>query len=127
MVRLGGKARLPLTPPPYFGVKPNYDPSFKIDETAAARGRELWLRNCSVCHTPGGGNANWPDLRESVMAHDYETLRTIVRDGALSARGMPKFDDLTDEQVRDIHMAVHWYSKQAALGETVPMEERRQF
>ncbi len=125
--KLGGKAQLPPTPPPTFAVKPLDDPAFKIDEVSAARGREVWLRNCSICHTPGGANANWPDLRESAMAQDYETLRQIVREGALAPLGMPQFDELTDQQVRDISMAVRWYARQAAQGKTAPESGARLF
>jgi quinohemoprotein ethanol dehydrogenase len=125
--RLDGQAKVPETPPPYFGVKPIHDPAFQIDEAAAARGRDLWVRNCAICHTPGGSNANWPDLRESSMAHDLDMLRKIVLEGALAWRGMPQYDDLTDDQVRDIHMAVHWYSREAALGRATDPAESRQF
>lgn len=114
--KLGGTAKLAPTPPAGSAVKPIYDPAVPIDEAAAKRGIDLWIRNCSVCHTPGGANANYPDLRESAMAHDYETLRKIVREGALSQLGMPQFDELTDEQVHDIYMGVLYYSRQAAQG-----------
>jgi len=114
--KLGGTAKLPPTAPPGFGVRPIYDPAVPIDEAAAERGKDVWVRNCSVCHTPGGANANYPDLRESAMAHDFPTLRTIVREGALAPLGMPQFDELTDDQVRDVYNAVLWYSRQAAQG-----------
>lgn len=61
------------------------------------------------------------------MAHDPEALRAIVREGALSIRGMPQFDDLTDQQVNDIYMAVQWYSREAALGRSAIPEDGRQF
>ena len=124
--KLGGTAQLPPTLPPSFAVNAINDPKFKIDETSAERGRDLWIRNCSICHTPGGANANYPDLRESPMAHDYPTLRKIVREGALASLGMPKFDELTDAQVRDVYMAVKWYSRQAAEGKA-PAEAVRVF
>ena len=125
--KLGGTAQLPPTPPPTFDVHPIYDPAFKIDEASAARGRDVWMRNCAICHMPGGATANWPDLRESAMAQDYETLRHIVREGALSSLGMPKFDELTDDQVRDLSMAVHWYARRAAQGQTGPESGARIF
>lgn len=125
--KLDGKAKLPATPPPDFSVNAIDDPSFKIDEAAAARGREVWLRNCSICHTPGGANANWPDLRESPMAHDYEMLRQIVQKGALANLGMPQFDELTDQQVHDLYMAVKYYSRRAAKGDSSPEEGGRLF
>lgn len=125
--KLGGTAKLPAMAPRDRSVKPIYDPAFAIDEAAAARGRELWNRNCAVCHTPNGGNANWPDLRESEMAHDLATLRQILKTGALASLGMPKFDDLSDRQIADIHMAVKYYSRQAAKGDTAMPEGGRPF
>lgn len=116
--KLDGKAKLPAIPPPSFDVDPIDDPNFVIDEASAARGRDVWLRNCSICHTPGGANANWPDLRESAMAQDAEMLRKIVKEGALASLGMPRFDELSDQQVKDINMAVKYYSRKAAQGDT---------
>ena len=124
--KLGGTAKLPETLPPTFAVNVLNDPAFKIDEASAARGRDVWIRNCSVCHTPGGANANYPDLRESPLAHDFPTLRKIVHEGALSQLGMPKFDELSDRQLRDVYMAVKWYSRQAAEGKA-PAETVRVF
>lgn len=125
--KLGGQAKVPDTPPPTFEVNAIDDPDFKIDEASAARGRELWLRNCSICHVPGAATANWPDLRESPMAHDYDMLLKIVKEGALSSQGMPKFDELTNAQIRDIYMAVKYYSRQAAQGNTEMPEGSRLF
>lgn len=125
--KLGGTAKLPSTPPPQFDVEAIDDPKFVIDAAAAMRGRDLWLRNCTVCHMLGGANANWPDLRASVMATDYETLREIVQKGSLSSLGMPMFDDLTDEQVRDIYMSIRQYARKAKAGGPAEKEEQRLF
>lgn len=116
--KLDGKAKLPPAPPPGFGVTPIDDPSFRIDQASAARGRELWLRNCSICHVPGGANANYPDLRQSAMAQDPEMLRKIVKEGALSMLGMPKIDELSDQDIADISMAVRDFARRAANGDT---------
>ena len=116
--KLDGKAKLPPAPPPSFGVTPIDDPSFRIDQASAARGRELWLRNCSICHVPGGANANYPDLRQSAMAQDPEMLRKIVKEGALSMLGMPKIDELSDQDIADISMAVRDFARRAANGDT---------
>ncbi len=125
--KLGGKAKLPSTPPPEFSVDAIDDPSFVIDETAAVRGRDLWLRNCTVCHMLGGANANWPDLRTSQMATDYDTFRHIVQKGALAQQGMPMFDDLSDQQVRDIYMSIRQYARKAKTGGPSAKEEQRLF
>ncbi|MCP5389891.1 MAG: PQQ-dependent dehydrogenase, methanol/ethanol family [Novosphingobium sp.] len=116
--KLDGKAKLPPAPPPSFDVTPIDDPSFRIDQASAARGRELWLRNCSICHVPGGANANYPDLRQSAMAQDPEMLRKIVKEGALSALGMPQIDELSDQDIADISMAVRDFARRAANGDT---------
>lgn len=116
--KLGGTAKLPPSPPPTKEVTPFENPDFTIDQAAAARGTDLWIRNCSICHNPGGGTANWPDLRESAMAHDYDTLRSIVKDGALAANGMPQFDEFTDDDIRDLQNAIYFYSRKAASGDT---------
>ncbi|MCP5380350.1 MAG: PQQ-dependent dehydrogenase, methanol/ethanol family [Novosphingobium sp.] len=116
--KLDGKAKLPSAPPPSFDVTPIDDPSFRIDQASAARGRELWLRNCSICHVPGGANANYPDLRQSAMAQDPEMLRKIVKEGALSALGMPQIDELSDQDIADISMAVRDFARRAANGDT---------
>jgi len=124
--KLGGAAQLPATPGPDFSVKPIDNPSEKIDEVRAARGIDLWARNCAVCHSLGAGTANWPDLRESPLAHDYDTLHTILRDGSLSPLGMPQFDEFSDDQIRDINMAVKLMSRRAAHGDfSIPEGARR--
>jgi hypothetical protein len=61
------------------------------------------------------------------MAHDYDMLRQIVQKGALSNLGMPQFDELTDQQVHDLYMAVKYYSRRAARGDTSPEEGGRLF
>lgn len=111
--KLGGDAQVPPTPQPDFGVVPYDDSKIPVDEVAAVRGRELWNRTCFLCHTPGGGGANGPDLRESAAAHNFDALRAIVKGGARVPQGMPKFDELTDEQIRDLQMAVKYFSREA--------------
>ena len=112
---LDGKASLPANlPKPDKSVHPAYEArTMPIDEAAAKRGLDLWVRNCMVCHTPGLGTANAPDLRESGAAQQFDTLQSILHDGMLSARGMPKFDELTNDQINDIMMAVRANSRDA--------------
>ena len=43
-----------------------------------------------------------PDLRASPLAHDYESLIRIVQGGALVSRGMPKYNELRDDEIRDL-------------------------
>jgi quinohemoprotein ethanol dehydrogenase len=101
---LDGKASLPPSPPPDMRVKAVDDPAIQIRESDVAAGRGLFLA-CAVCHgrelVAAGGPA--PDLRESHLALNPESFWSVVHDGALLARGMPRFDTLTREQVMQIY------------------------
>jgi quinohemoprotein ethanol dehydrogenase len=44
-----------------------------------------------------------PDLLESQVALDPEALWSVVHDGALLQRGMPRYDMMTREQVMQIY------------------------
>ena len=47
-----------------------------------------------------GGAA--PDLRKSYMPLNAESFDAVVRDGALMARGMPAFGQLSDQEVEGL-------------------------
>jgi quinohemoprotein ethanol dehydrogenase len=100
-------------PPPSFEAHPIDDPKLPIDEARAKRGEGLWNRSCIFCHGPAAATAgaNAPDLRESPAAHDFDTLKSVVQDGALRENGMPLYDELTDEQLRDLHMYIRQVSR----------------
>jgi mono/diheme cytochrome c family protein len=74
--------------------------------TAADPSRELFERNCAVCHGKEGegrevGTLKVPSLREGRAAADPdERLLAQIRDGG---NGMPPFKyTLTDEQIDDL-------------------------
>jgi len=100
---LDGKATLPKGAPPDFGVHPVDDPAIRISAADAAAGRQLYLRcvNCHGLDLGSGGVA--PDLRESVLSMDVDRLWSVLHDGALQERGMPRYEKLTRKQVRQIH------------------------
>ena len=113
--RIGAAAKIPPTPGPDFSVHPIDEPSLAIDAQASARGENLWNHTCLLCHGVAGIGAGSiaPDLRESVAAHDFQALRSIMKDGSLVAGGMPKFDDRTDDEVRDVQMYIRTISRAA--------------
>lgn len=102
---LGGKAKLAPTPPPDMSVHAVDDPSIQIDEADITPGRMLFAARCAACHgmnlNSAGGPA--PDLRESGIALHPESLWAALYEGTLLPRGMPRFQQLTQEQVRQIH------------------------
>lgn len=73
------------------------DADFEIDSAKAELGAHIYGEQCLPCHglaAIAGGNA--PDLRKSPVPLSRDSFKAVVGEGALSASGMPKFDELTD-------------------------------
>ena len=96
---LGGSAVLPDTPAYHF--VPTADPDYRPDPAAARRGEGVYGGTCLMCHGRSGYAAGIaPDLRASSVITSEEAFETIVANGTLVARGMPRFDDMP-KQTRD--------------------------
>ena len=96
---LDGKAKLPPAPPPFI-AKALPDPDYRADAALAKAGQNLFNSNCLVCHgwnAVGGGGA--PDLRISPVMMAPPSFDAVVRGGALVANGMPKFGELTPQDL----------------------------
>jgi len=116
--KLGGNVKLPKTAPRDFSVTPYLDPSITISDADAKAGASLYGMNCSMCHganlvSPGSPG---PDLRESAIAADFDTLKTVLQNGSLASRGMPQFDNLDANQVRGIHAFIRKTTRDSAAG-----------
>lgn len=104
---LGGTAVLPPTPGPDMKLTPVDDPAFVIDPADVRGGAITFRMNCIACHGDRAISAGVaPDLRESSVALDLASLSAVVRDGVLIERGMPRFDQLTPANIRQIHAYV---------------------
>ncbi len=118
---LNGKAALPDTPPQNFTLNALDDPSIKLNEADIEAGRLLYVANfCIVCHGRDlgtGGTA--PDLRESAIALNFDSFWSVVHKGALLPRGMPKFDDLTEQEAKQIQAYIRAGAREA-LGTRKP-------
>ncbi len=102
MFALGGAKPSPEQADPIV-VTPIIDPDFVIDETKAAAGASLFSSTCMACHGGGAVASGYaPDLRASESTLDAEWFRTILREGPLELRGMPKYDDLQDHQMEEL-------------------------
>ncbi|TGD73324.1 PQQ-dependent dehydrogenase, methanol/ethanol family [Mangrovimicrobium sediminis] len=112
---LGGDTALPPSPPPDLGVYPVDDPEVTVDPADAEAGRFFYTIRCSACHgqnlNAAGGPA--PDLRESRLALYEDSLWSVVHDGILLPRGMPRLADLSREQVRQIHAFIRTGAREA--------------
>lgn len=104
--KLGGLAKLPPKDPPYVPVAFE-DPVYRPQEALAARGATLVGQNCMGCHgisLVAAGVA--PDLRTSPVVMDEATFSQVVRDGMLSANGMPRYEELNDEDIKAIRQYI---------------------
>jgi quinohemoprotein ethanol dehydrogenase len=90
------------------------DPDLKIDQKDVEAGRALFPA-CALCHGLGleSPGAPGPDLRESAAALDPDVMWDIIHKGERMERGMPRFDFLTKEQVRQIYMYVRAGAREA--------------
>lgn len=100
--KLGGAETLPSfvrSGDPEFAV----DPEFRAVDSRVEKGGLLYAGYCLGCHgfaAVAGGAA--PDLRRSGAILSIQAFEDIVREGALEARGMPRFSEFTDDQLGDV-------------------------
>jgi quinohemoprotein ethanol dehydrogenase len=111
---LDGNATLPPTAPPDMAVHALDDPDLKIDQKDVEAGQALFPA-CALCHglhleatgTPG------PDLRESAATLDPEVMWGILHNGDRMQHGMPRFDFLTRDQVRQLYLFIRAGARKA--------------
>jgi quinohemoprotein ethanol dehydrogenase len=86
-------------------------------------GRGLYLAHCGLCHGTNleSGNLAAPDLRESALALDREAMWRVLHEGLLMKRGMPRFGELTRQDVDKLYNYVRATSREA-LGLRKPYE-----
>ena len=112
---VGGQAKLPPSPPRDMKLYPVDDPALKIDPADLKPGRTLFMTHCATCHGANlvaTGSAG-PDLREAPAALQLETLWPIVHEGLLIQNGMPRFESLTKNEVRQIHAYIRAGAREA--------------
>lgn len=115
---LGSRAVLPPTPGPDSKVRPVDDSSVTIDQGDARAGAMKYRMNCIACHGDNAIAAGVaPDLRESHVALRFDSFSAVVRDGALLERGMPRYDNLSPTDVRQIYSFIRTKAREA--GRTV--------
>ncbi|MDB5582406.1 MAG: qbdA [Bradyrhizobium sp.] len=102
---LGGKAALPRHQPVVERLEP--DPDFRQDPSLATAGMIVFGQRCAVCHglnAIAGGTA--PDLRRSQVPLSSDAFDSVLRDGALVAAGMPRFEEMSDADRRAVRQYV---------------------
>ncbi len=111
---LDGTAPLPPTPALDTSVHAVDDPSYKINPAEAAAGHSLYIA-CAACHglnlISAGSPA--PDLRASRIALNPAAFFAVVHNGALLQEGMPRFDNLTQDEVNDLYAYIRAGAREA--------------
>lgn len=119
---LNGKATLPPTPPRDLKVVVLDKPDLKIDYAQATQGALTFGVTCAVCHglgTRSGGLA--PDLRESGIALEFESFAGLLANGGMEPNGMPRFADLSPEEVRLLYTYIRAKAREEkGTGQPVP-------
>ncbi|GAA0313184.1 PQQ-dependent methanol/ethanol family dehydrogenase [Sphingomonas oligophenolica] len=104
---LDGKAKLPETPPADFTINPLDDPKITLDPKAVQLGMAVFHRGCNACHgATAVATGGAPDLRESGIAFDRKAFGQLLHDGTLLSNGMPRFDDLSSQEVDQIYQYI---------------------
>ncbi|MET0270595.1 MAG: cytochrome c, partial [Sphingomonas sp.] len=83
------------------------------DPALAAGGKATFAAHCAICHGPAavsGGAA--PDLRRAGAPLNRDAFASLLRDGLLVERGMPKFDDLSAAGIDGLQ---HYIRQQARM------------
>ena len=121
---LDGKQTLPPSPPPDMTVRALDVPSVKLDEAGLEKGRMLSIY-CVACHGPNFQSAGTPgpDLRESKIALSEDSLWSVLNQGILMQRGMPRYEQLTRDQVHSLYLAIR-ASAREALGIALVVEPK---
>lgn len=108
---LDAKASLPAPGTPGPRVP---DPSFRADAASAERGGALYGKRCFACHgLPGQSGGTGPDFARSGVPQSAEAFVSIVRDGALTSAGMPRYAELSTAQLEDIRQFIRTMAQRA--------------
>jgi quinohemoprotein ethanol dehydrogenase len=104
---LDSEAVLPPSEPPTLKVNAQDNPEEVLDPKQIAVGKAMFMA-CAACHgrnvVGAGGPA--PDLRESPIPLNPEAFWSVVHDGALIERGMPRFGIFGKPQVEALRQYI---------------------
>ena len=118
---LGRNAPLPASGPPRFTLNAVDDPALAIDAQQAVEGAKVYGESfCAMCHGDDVASAGSiaPDLRESRLALNWQVFRDMLHEGSLVSAGMPKFDDLSDADMRALYMYIRQRARESIAHES---------
>ncbi len=86
-----------------------------LDDGVVARGVALYGARCFSCHgiaVVSGGGA--PDLRGSPVPLDANAFAAVVQGGELEARGMPRFAELSSQELEALREYIRYRAREDA-------------
>ena len=98
-----------------------HDGTFSIDSLKSKLGKSLYERTCITCHGANaiaGGAA--PDLRKSPTPLSEDAFSAVVRDGILLPVGMPRYDELSVDDVEGIQHYIRERANRALTNKDDP-------
>ena len=116
-------AATPLPPTERRPVEIPPDHGFRVDAESEHRGLILYAQRCGICHgfrAVAVGAAT--DLRGSMIPREPAAFDIVVRRGAKVGGGMPKFDELTDQELSDLRQYIRSEAVAAGRSTTEPKQ-----
>jgi quinohemoprotein ethanol dehydrogenase len=104
---LDSKAELPPSEPPTLKVNAQDNPLEVLDPKQIAVGKAMFMA-CAACHGRNmiGAGGPAPDLRESTIPLNPQAFWSVVHDGALIERGMPRFGIFGKPQIEALRQYI---------------------
>jgi quinohemoprotein ethanol dehydrogenase len=90
------------------------DAAFTVEPARVEPGRAIYAERCAICHGAGalpGGAA--PDLLRSPIPLDHDAFRTVLHDGVMVDRGMPRFAELSADEIRNLQAYLRQRAREA--------------
>jgi quinohemoprotein ethanol dehydrogenase len=115
--KLGGGASIPETVA--TSPQPSADPGYVQNSATESAGEVVYLQHCTQCHgvaVIAAGIA--PDLRFSDVPLDPDVFQAVLHEGSLLPLGMPRFEELTDQQIADLRQYLRSRGKDVRPRET---------
>ena len=115
--KLGGEAKLLGSTQEPFPIMASGYEFDKPDAQQLIKGFKTYFSHCHACHGLGPSTTHAPDLRRSAVPVSPAAFASVVRDGALISRGMPAFEELSDDQLLQLRHLIFATSIAGAKGE----------
>lgn len=120
--KLDGTATLPPAAAPTITANVD-DPQFQIEPANLDKGVAVYADRCFHCHgiaAVAAGGA--PDLRKSPIPLNPAAFANVVRGGALQPHGMPKYGELTDDDLLALRTFIRYQARKELVSQAAQVK-----